>query len=137
MLFVSPFLVLIFVIPVDSRMKFEGLKDDCFNHGIWIYDRIHNNEKATDIVFLGSSLTINSINDPLIEQGLDNTTSVVNFGYCRLGMNMNYALWKEVLKKKKPRYLILEVREGGGRYGHPIFPYVAASEDVILPNVFF
>ena len=136
-LFLLPFVVLVLVFPVNSRLKYQGLKDDCFNHGIWIYDRIHNNEKAIDIVFLGSSLSINSIDDQAIEQALNNKISVANFGYCRLGMNLNYVLWKEVLKKKNPTYLILEVREGGGRSGHPIFPYIADSKDIILPNIFF
>ena len=33
--------------------------------------------------------------------------------------------------------MILEVRENESRYSHPIFPYIAPSRDVILPNLLF
>ena len=134
--FLTPLLIVIIVLPVNERLKYQGLKDDCFNHGIWIYDRIHSNTKPIDIAFLGSSHTINGINDKLIS---DNITcgQAVNLGYCRLGRNLTYVLLKELISKKDIKHLILEVREDEDRYSHPIFPYIAKSKDVILANPFF
>jgi len=137
-LFLLPLLVLILIMPVNQRLKYIGLKHDCFNHGIWIYDRIFNNSKPIDVVFLGSSHTINGINDQLIEENIHNDQlAVVNFGYCRLGRNLDYVLLKEILKKKHPKYLFLEVREDEDRYSHPIFPYIASDKDVLFPWPFF
>lgn len=137
-LFLLPLLVLILILPVNQRLKYIGLKHDCFNHGIWIYDRIFNNQEPVDIAFLGSSHTINGINDQLIQRNIrKGNLSVVNFGYCRLGRNLDYVLLKEILKKKHPKYLFLEVREDEDYYSHPIFPYIASDKDVLFPWPFF
>ena len=135
-LLLLPVLVLIIVVPVDKRLNYQGLKDDCFNHGIWIYDRIYNNKTPIDIAFIGSSHTINGINDKLISKSTNNEEAV-NFGYCRLGRNLGYVFLKEIISKKQLKHLILEVREDEDRYSHPIFPFVANSNDVLLPIPFF
>lgn len=136
LVFIIPVIILISIIPVNNRFKYQGLKDDCFNHGIWIYDRIYNNENSIDVAFLGSSHTINGINDKLISDNI-RFGQAVNLGYCRLGLNFNYVLLKEIISQKKIKHLILEVRENEDRYSHPIFPYIASSRDVMLPNPFF
>ncbi|MDX9907637.1 MAG: hypothetical protein RBS55_13705 [Bacteroidales bacterium] len=135
-LFLLPVVILVLIIPVDKRMKYAGLKNDCFNHGIWIYDRIHYNPDPVDIAFLGSSHTINGIDDRIISEGLT-PIKAANFGYCRLGRNLDYVLLKEILKKKKISKLVVEVREREDRYSHPVFPYIASTPDVALPNPLF
>lgn len=137
LLFLLPVWVIILVLPVNPRLKYVGLKHDCFNHGLWIYDRIYNHAKPIDIAFLGSSHTINGIDDRLIENKLNGRLKVVNFGYCRFGRNLDYVLLKEILKKKNPGYLFLEVRENEDYYSHPVFPYIASDKDVLFPYPFF
>ncbi len=137
-LFLLPVFLLLVLLPVSKQAKFQGLKNDCFNHGSWIYDRIFRQKKATDLIFLGSSKTINGIDDKLIEAKLfKHQLTVANLGYCRLGRNFSYALLKEVLDKKQVTHVVLEVREKEDRYSHPIFPYIARTEDVLFPNPFF
>lgn len=135
-LFCLPLLLLLMVVPVDKRMQYLGLKDDCFNHGIWIHDRIYHNPKPVDIAFLGSSHAINGFNDEFLSDSLE-PLEAVNFGYCRLGRNLHYVLLKEILHKKKLKTLVLEVREEEDRYSHPVFPFLAKSRDAMLPNPFF
>jgi hypothetical protein len=135
-IFSIPILALIILYPINKRLKYQGLKDDCFNHGIWIHDRIFQNNTPINIVFLGSSHTINSINDELIS----NKTFIgnaANIGYCRLGSDLNYILLKETLTQKNPTHIIIEVREDEDRYSHPIFPYVADNKDVLMANMLF
>jgi len=133
----APVFLLITFLPINKRFYYQELKNDCFNHGIWIYDRINNN-LPIDILFMGSSHTINGINDKLIQNKLENENlRVVNFGYCRLGRNFIYSLLKETLKSKKIKYLVLEVTLDENNYGHPIFPYVADTWDVVFANVLF
>ncbi|MFT7343435.1 MAG: hypothetical protein ACI9XP_000008 [Lentimonas sp.] len=133
---ILPVLAIILAIPIDKRLKYKGLKDDCFNHGVWIHDRIFNNEKPIDIAFLGSSHSVNGINDKIITDNLKNGIAV-NLSYCRLGRNLSFSILKELIGQKKPKHLILEVREDEDRYSHPIFPYIARTSDVLLPNPFF
>jgi hypothetical protein len=137
LLFLLPLVLAIYLIPVDQRQKFIQLREDCSGHGTWFYDRVHHNPAPADVVFFGSSHTINSIIDERIEIQLNKpSVHVVNFGYCRYGMNIYYALLKEVLKSKKPAILYLEVREDEDRYSHPVFPYIGGS-DVFLATPFF
>jgi hypothetical protein len=137
LLFLVPLLALLLLMPVNQRQKYIGLKHDCFNHGIWIYDRIFNNSKSVDVAFIGSSHTINDIDDRLIENRLAKKFTVANFGYCRLGRNLSYVLLKELLKKKHPQYVFLEIREDEDYFSHPIFPYVASDREVLFPHLLF
>ena len=133
-LFALPVLILIAILPVDQRLKYQGLRDDCYNHAIWIFDRIYNNPKDIDIAFLGSSRTINGINDQLISDGIG-SSEAVNFGYCRFGRNLNLVLLREIIHAKKLKKVVIEVREDEDRFSHPIFPYMARSRDALLPSI--
>jgi hypothetical protein len=138
LLFLIPLILLVYLVPVDSRQRFIQLKEDCAWHGIWFFDRVHSNKKNTDIVFFGSSHTINGILDEHIEQQLNiPSLHVVNFGYCRYGVNIYPVLLNEILKAKNPKLIFLEVREDENRYSHPIFPYVADASDVFTATPFF
>lgn len=137
-LFLLPIFILLVFLPVDKKLKYQGLGGDCLSHGIWMYQRIFENEKPVDLAFLGSSHTISAIDDQLLEEGLIvKNIQVLNLGYCRLGRNLHYTILRELVEEKKPKYLILEVREQEDRYSHPIFPYLANSKDVLLPEPFF
>ena len=138
-LFIVPIALVVLVIPIDKLKVYQGLKNDCMSRGIWIYDRLFENPVPIDIAFLGSSHTINSVNDELIETELSGLESVnvVNFGYCRLGRNLTYALVEEIIVSKKVNALVIEVREDEDRYSHPMFPYIARGEDVLMPVLLF
>src|ERR1039457_531719 len=136
--FLFPLIMLVYLIPVDRRQRFIQLKEDCSYQGIWLYDRIHQNTNPADIVFFGSSHTINGINDEIVEKQLNiPSMHIVNFGYCRYGVNIYPVLLKEILRSKKPKILFLEVREDENRYSHPVFPYIADTKDIFLATPFF
>lgn len=106
----------------------------------WIYDRLHHNEERVDIVFTGSSKTINAVNcqwldDGLAERGVDNTSA--NLGFCRLGRNMHYTIIKEAIETKHPHAIIIEVSEKENRDGHMDFAYVADAVDIWSPVLVF
>jgi len=131
LVFLALLLLIILIIPVDERSKFTGLKEDCFYHAIWLHDRIFLNSKPIDIAFIGSSHTINGIDDGLIEKALDSLhLNVANLGYCRYGDNLYYTLVKDLLSVKKPKMIFLEVREDEDRYSHPVFPCLADPLDI-------
>lgn len=137
-LVILPLLIAFAFFPIERRNRYIGLKDDCFNHGIWIFDRLYQNEKAVDVAFIGSSHTVNGINDKLIEDSLKQFGAhVLNLGYCRLGRNLSYVFVKELIRTKKPKTIILEVMEDEDRYSHPIFPYIAGTADVFFPVLLF
>ncbi len=138
LLFLLPLVFLIYLIPFERRQRFIQLKEDCSWHGIWFFDRVHHNGTPIDVAFFGSSHTINGIMDEFIEKQLNIlSVHVVNFGYCRYGMNIYPVLLKEILRAKKPKILFLEVREDENRYSHPVFPYIADANDIFLATPFF
>ncbi len=135
--FLTPLFLLLFIIPINERMFYKNLTEDCMNKSIWVYDRIFNNPKSTDIVFMGSSHTINGIDDALIEKQISETSlNVVNLGYCRIGTNLEYILLKRITSAKDIKALVIEVREDEARFGHPVFPYLANSAEVFTAPVF-
>lgn len=137
-LFLLPVMVVFILFPIDRRDRYNGLKEDCFNHGIWLYDRLFYSQKPIDIAFIGSSHTVNGINDKLIEDSLKSTgLTVANFGYCRLGRNLSYVLLKELFSVRHPKAIVVEVMEDEDRYSHPIFPYIARTADVFAPVLLF
>ncbi|MEO1625365.1 MAG: hypothetical protein AAFV25_09415 [Bacteroidota bacterium] len=137
-LFSLPVLLLLLVWPMDSRQQFQGLSGDCFGHGLWIHDRLSDPSNKQDIVFIGSSRTLNGVDDSLIQAELPNgDQQVLNLGYCRLGRNISSVLLKKTLQAGSIKQLVLEVREDEDRYSHPVFPYMASTKEVCLANPFF
>jgi hypothetical protein len=131
-LFLLPILLVLIILPVDERAKYIGLEEDCSNKGIWLYDRIFEQEKPIDCAFVGSSHTINSVMDEYIEEELkEKNIKVANLGYCRLGRNLAYTIAKNAIEQKGIKTLIVEVREDEDRQSHNVFPHMANTKDVL------
>lgn len=132
LLFVIPIMVGILVLilfPLNKKRAYTYLKDDCDGRGAWIYSRLYESETPVDIAFIGSSQTMNGINDSLIENtSIDQ--HVCNLGYCRYGRNLQYVLLKHILEAKQPKYVFIEVGEDEQSFGHPIFPYLANGNEL-------
>lgn len=136
--FIIPLLLLIIIFPVNKRLLYRNLSDDCFDHGIVLYDRIYNNPKDINIAFLGSSQTVNGIDDQLIESKLNSEKlKVANFGYCRYGVNLYYLFINELIRNKNLKAIVIEVREDENKYSHPVFPYIANNSDVLCASVLY
>jgi hypothetical protein len=130
-------MLVLIVLPINNRQRFQELKLDCLSHGLWVHDRIYENERPIDVLVLGSSHTINGIDEKHMEKKMANGLNVASLGYCRLGRNLSYTLLKKTLEAKQPRIVVLEVREDEDRYSHPIFPHIAGTGDVLAANLIF
>lgn len=123
--------VLCFFIPTPRIFNYHYIKDDCYNHGSWIFDRIAQNNTPVDVAFIGSSHTIHAFNEPIIEKKLIGL-HVANFGYCRMGRNLQYVFLKDILKYKQPKLVIIEVTEEETKNSHDIFPYLAENTELLV-----
>ena len=131
-------IAVLMVVPVNKRLRYKNINNDCYNHGIWIYDRIFENPAPVDIAFIGSSHTLNAINENRMQDSLNELhLNVTAFGYCRLGVNLYYVLVKDLLKNKSPKAIVLEVRETEDRFSHPVFPYLADERDAFAPYLLY
>ena len=133
-------LILMFLADYDKSFAWNFIEGDCGGHGAWVHDRIYENPKPIDIAFIGSSHIISALDDEQIEiafQEKGHNLHFANLGYCRLGRNMSFVLVKALLEEKKTKYLVVEIRNDEDRYSHPMFPYVADTEDIWNPVLLF
>lgn len=142
--FLIPFLVgviLLFMIPIDKKFSYQFVKGECSNIASWIYFRTHENPKSIDIAFSGASHFACGIMDELIENEInknqDQPLKVANLGYCRGGRDVQYVMLKDIFKYKKPKILFIEVSEDEPRKSHPVFPFLAETDDLFGSFVFF
>jgi hypothetical protein len=133
--------VLLFLIPVDKNFNYHFVKGECDNKAAWIYHRVFEQPENIDIVFSGASQTSCGIMDELIENEISAITGqkikVANLGYCRRGRDIQFAMLKDMFQQKKPKILVLEVAEDEPKKSHPVFPYLAESNDLWGSFVFY
>lgn len=128
--------VILFALPYSTEFARHFIKDDCYNHGAWIFDRLTKNTTPIDIAFIGSSHTIHSFQEKKMEAVLENKFHLANLGYCRFGRNLEYLFVKELLANKNPKLVVLEVHEDEAKNSHDIFPYLAGTKDLLVSPTF-
>ncbi len=143
LLFLLPVLtgaVILFNLPTDKKRAYHYLTDDCEGRGAWMYRRIFESKEPVNIAFLGTSHTINGINDTLVNKYLlgsgSNQTSC-NLGYCRLGRDLTYVLMQHLIQQKETKTFVIEVLPDEYMLSHPIFAFLAEAVEVIQPKTFF
>lgn len=121
----------------ERKAMWTSSPGDCDNRGAFIYQRIFEDTTAIDIAFLGTSHTINGIQDTLISRLINEELGMhlnaVNLGYCRFGSEMQYIIAKDLLEHKHPKLVLIEVNEEAGQASHPMYPYYSTTEDLVQP----
>lgn len=106
-----------------------------------MYHRVFEDDRSIDVVFSGASQTTCAIMDEVISEKLTETegkqVNAVNFGYCRRGRDIQYAMLKDLFKRKHPKILVMEVYEDEPKKGHPVFPYLAESRNLFESMTLF
>ncbi|GAB3204110.1 hypothetical protein ABID22_004004 [Pontibacter aydingkolensis] len=132
-------LIAILLGPYDKKFAYAYLKGD-YEEASSIYKRIFERQQPIDVAFIGTSHTLNGVNDSLLENTLSaklgRDVKVANLALSHFGANVHYAIFKDLLKTKKPKLLVYEVREVEARFSHFAFPIIADTEDVLLPEAF-
>src|ERR1043165_4170457 len=134
--------VILFSIPVDRKYAYNFIsKGGCQGRPPWIYQRIYEDTTAIDIAFIGTSHTMNAVNDEWLEKTLFDSTgkrlTVRNLSFCGFGRDFDYVLVKDLVEHKKVKALVLEVRENESQLGHLSFPYVATSSELFTAPKYF
>ena len=60
-LFLLPLVLLIALLPVNQRLKYNGLWFDCLQQGDLVYNRLYQNPKPVDVLFLGTDTAGNTL----------------------------------------------------------------------------
>lgn len=128
--------VLILLLPIDKKYQYSFVKNACTLKSNYIFHRLYEDSLPLDVVFLGSSHTMCGINDSIVQKTLHDQGrqfQVSNMGFCRLGRDMEYLIFKDIIRHKKPELLVLEVRQDEPELSHPDFGYMADISDVLAP----
>lgn len=137
-LFVAPIFVLlatIFLIRTNREFCYNYIKGDCDARGKLFYKKLYAGNRNVDYLFVGSSKTMNGINDRLIEDSLNarqhNKIHLYNAGYCRFGRNLDFLFCKEFAKENKLKKIFLEVRYDESTTSHPVYSYLANGKEIL------
>lgn len=126
----------ILFLPVDKKYQYAFVKNACTLKSNYIYHRIYDDTLPVDVVFLGSSHTMCGINDSIVQKVLadhGHQLHAANLGFCRMGRDMEYTILKDLVTRKAPKMLVLEVRQEEPELSHPDFGYLADIGDVLAP----
>lgn len=129
-LLVSALLLTFVQRPISERLR--TLHDDGLRIAE-VHERIAHDPRAIDIAFIGTSHTMNGIDDQGIQENLAKnglSAEVTNLGAMWMGRDLHLMLVKQLLAHKKPKMIILEINEHEPPYGHPLMPYVALASDM-------
>lgn len=128
-IFLLPLFLLLLLIPIPVEQFYAGLQNDCAGRGDWLYHRLYEDERPVDIAFIGSSKTMNGIDEKIIEEQHPDW-HVLNYGYCRYGRNLHFAFINNLVMQKDPKQIVLEVRAFENPYSHPVAPYVSSPSEL-------
>jgi hypothetical protein len=98
-----------------------------------VYARIARDPRPIDVAFIGTSHTMNGIDDRGIEETLATAgvrANVANLGVILTGRDLHLFLTKKLLASKAPQLIVLEINEHEPPFGHPLMPYVASASDM-------
>ena len=127
-------------LPHDDYFRYKALDIGAYGKAKWIYERIIFDDTPIDIVFIGTSHTLNAIDSEIIEEELSRQFQeklhVVNLALPHFGRDMHLLLTRFLLKYRTPKLIVLEVRESEARDMHPATHYLANSEDLLKAPIF-
>lgn len=133
-LFVIALLVAIIAGPYNRKFGYTYLGGD-YIKSAWNYQRIFQDTTRIDVAFIGTSRTLNGIVDSLVALRLESICPVeveaVNLGLKDIGSNLHYVVARDLFEHKKPRLLVMEVREIESNHGHKYFAYLAQAKDIL------
>lgn len=143
-LFALPFLALLIWMSTDGNYDkeyaYRQVQKDC-RSGDWMYRRLFESDLPVDVAFIGTSKTMCDVNDSLLQRRLREekgiNSHIANLGVCRTGENLHYLIARDLLARKQPKIMILEISTQISSNSHFHFPMVANASDVLFPTVIF
>jgi len=132
-------LTAICLLPHDTYLRYKSLNIGTYAKAKWVYERVVFDDAPVDIAFIGTSHTLNSVDSHIIEERLNQSVQkkihVANFSIPHFGRDLHFVLTKFLLEYKRPKLLIVEVRESEARDMHPATHYLSEPMDLLAAPV--
>lgn len=126
-------LCLLAVVPLPITERLSALREDGLRL-VQVYERIVVDPRPIDVAFIGTSHTMNGVDDRGVQEALAEAgirAHVVNLGVSWMGRDLHLLLTKELLAHKTPKLIVLEINEHEPPYGHPLMPYIASASGML------
>jgi len=114
----------------DKSFLFANDSGDCNGRSIFMYNALYNNPNQADVLLVGSSKTMNGINDSMLNRL--GGQKFLNLGYCRFGRNLDYFFVEQYCHLHHPKALVLEVREHESQGSHPVSPFLLPLDQLAV-----
>ena len=121
-------------LPHNSYIRYQSFSGTIFSKLTWIYERIHYDDRAIDVVILGSSREGAAANSGQIEErlaALGHQQRVVNFSMPAAGFDVRLTKLRELLSRRKIKFLVFGVVEALPRDGHQAFGELANVREIL------
>lgn len=96
-----------------TRVDSYDLMPEDFGEYSFIKNEIFNEKDDIDVLFIGTSITWNAIDTPLIQKALSEKLGrparVLTFGYYFSGVDISYAMLRDLLERRRVRLIIYSV----------------------------
>jgi len=124
------------LLPHDRYIRYQQFADTPALPLTWAYERLHYDRTPIDIAIIGASRTEIGVSGPKLEtmlsEKLGRPVHVANLSVPQDGRDLHYALTKELLNTHpEVRLILYSLVEHVSRTGHPAFPDVADTGDVL------
>ena len=119
--------------PRSEDRRLATLKGDGLRLAV-LYNRTRTDPRPVDVAFLGSSHTVNGIDDQGLEADLAARhlpVKVANLGMFVMGRDLQHRLVSQLFAYKHPRLVVLEINEHVAPLNHPYMPYVGEASDLL------
>lgn len=137
-IFLLPLFSLLFINSLSYK-KFAFHKITLTCNGDFIFYRICEDTTPINAAFIGTSKTLNGVNDLLIrfvyQHYFYQTFHPVVVSFCGGGRNIQYAIIKLLFRFKKPDLLFIELNEYEINTSHPSFGVVSDMSDLIFAPI--
>ncbi|MCB1646998.1 MAG: hypothetical protein KDI36_16175 [Pseudomonadales bacterium] len=120
------FALLALLVDMPMEERFAEIRADNGKYP-WVYEQLTQDDEL-QIAIIGSSHTLNGVDDMLLSRLLNTKTQNLAVSY--MGRDMQFLILSELLKHRKVSAIILEVDTFEGRLGHNYFGLVADFVDV-------
>jgi hypothetical protein len=125
---------LVFYIPLSREYYFSIMKYSTYSKISWIENKLNQTESLdSTIVFVGSSICMNGINDSLLNALDTTTTQYLNLGMSHTCFAIIDALLEDILMRRelRPKKVLLCFKgDAMARYIHSMYPVQATTSHI-------
>lgn len=134
------FVVVVYAAPISRKFAYGFInKGGCEYRSAWIHHLVFEDTAAIDVAFIGTSHTMCAMNDAWMEQQINDSLHshlhFRNLAYCGYERNLNYVMARDIFQQKKPKVMVVEVRENESQSSHIYFGNIATTADLFTAPI--